>query len=834
MKKSVFAGLKVLDLSWGIAGPMATMLLADAGADVVKIEPPGGDPFRFLLGYHVWNRGKRSITLDLKNDADRDVFLKLAEDADILIESYGPGTADRLGVNYEKLASRNPRLIYGSITAYGDTADAHRHGYDALVAARCGVHWEQRGWLEGQMNHMRRIPDPYPDLEISYDWLQGPPRPGPVFASTCSSSLGAFYSLTTGIHAALCAREKTGEGQRIDTSLMQGALAALNGSWQRGEHVDTPGFNTWVYGGKSPKGHFKTSDGRWIHQWVPNPRFIIQASEGDQLDTTPDLSVQNDPDRFGIGPEEILVMAHYQPLLAERIAKFTADQWVEAAAKADVPLQEARSPERALTDPIYLKEGNVVTLDDPELGKINGVGIVIELEKTPGAVQGPAPRVNQHDAEIRKEASGPRRTHEHVTKPVRLSAPLAGIRVLDLGLAVAGPFGTMVLSDLGAEVIKVNALHDAYWHNCHIAMCNNRGKRSISMNLKDPRCLKILHELVRTADVVQHNMRYDAAERLGVDFESLKQINPRIVYCHTRGFDRVRMGRPGNDQTGACMAGNQYEDGGIANGGKPLWPFSSFGDVGNGYLSAFGIMQALYHRDRTGEAQRVGTSIVNAQLLNCSFVAARPDGSGFDRPRLDKMQMRVLATYGLYEAADGWLCVAALTDKDWAGLAAILPPAFSAPRFATREGRAAADMELRGLLEEVFKQHTVAEWKVRFERGNVTAEVTNPEFGRNLHDDPEMQRRGWVVSFEMPRVGRLDQIGDCFTLSKTPTVMQGRPVIVGRETKEILSELGHREQQIQELIDAKVVLSVDDGVAVRNVLIKDKWTRSKPQKGAAA
>ena len=129
--------------------------------------------------------------------------------------------------------------------------------------------------------------------------------------------------------------------------------------------------------------------------------------------------------------------------------------------------------------------------------------------------------------------------------------------VLDLGLAVAGPFGTQLLADLGAEVIKVNnALFDSFWMRNHIAMCCNRGKRSIPIDLKKPEGMAVLHDLVRTADVVQHNMRYDAAERLGVDYESLRAINPTLIYCHTRGpRPRARMLLPGNDQTGAALAG---------------------------------------------------------------------------------------------------------------------------------------------------------------------------------------------------------------------------------------------------------------------------------------
>ena len=185
MPGPVLEGLEVLDLSWGIAGPMATMLLADHGASVTRIEPPGGDPFRTQLGYRTWQRGKRSAVLDLKTAADRDCLLALARTADVLVESFAPGVTARLGIDYARLRDLNPRLIYCSITAYGrDNPHSQRPGYDALVAARTGLHFEQRGWPEGAINHMGRRSDPFPDIDVPWEWMQGPPRPGPVFPAS--------------------------------------------------------------------------------------------------------------------------------------------------------------------------------------------------------------------------------------------------------------------------------------------------------------------------------------------------------------------------------------------------------------------------------------------------------------------------------------------------------------------------------------------------------------------------------------------------------------------------------------------------------------------------
>ena len=139
----VLDGLKVLDLSWGISGPMTGMLLADHGADVTRIERPQGDPFAGLLGYKVWHRGKKNAVLDLANAGDIGLFKKLVSDADVLIESMTPGKMKKMGLDYDELSKLNPRLVYCSISAFGD--DDPRSAYDAQVAAESGLQYEQRG-----------------------------------------------------------------------------------------------------------------------------------------------------------------------------------------------------------------------------------------------------------------------------------------------------------------------------------------------------------------------------------------------------------------------------------------------------------------------------------------------------------------------------------------------------------------------------------------------------------------------------------------------------------------------------------------------------------------
>ncbi len=273
------ADLKVLDLSWGIAGPITGMLLADHGAQVTKIEPPGGDPFRTLTGARVWHRGKRSAVLDLP--ADRDVLLELVADADVLLESFAPGTTERLGLDYETLRARNPALVYCSITGYGrGTRDADRPGYDALVAARTGMHWEQRGWRGGVIARMTGGEPNLPDLEPPDGCWDGTDRPGPLFPYSTWPSLAAAFLATAGISAALHAREVTGRGQWVETSLLQGVLIATWGGWQRAEHPDAPGYDTWIFDSRTTRGLFECADGQWVCQWVPNPAFALGVLRG--------------------------------------------------------------------------------------------------------------------------------------------------------------------------------------------------------------------------------------------------------------------------------------------------------------------------------------------------------------------------------------------------------------------------------------------------------------------------------------------------------------------------------------------------------------------------
>jgi crotonobetainyl-CoA:carnitine CoA-transferase CaiB-like acyl-CoA transferase len=366
-------GVRVLDLSWGIAGPLGTLLLAEQGADVIKVEPPGGDPFREYSGYAVWNRSRRSVTVDLKQPAGADAFRKLAAGADVLVETFRPGVTDRLGIGYDALHEINPRLVYLSCPAYPEGHRfAQRPGYDALVQASSGEQWEQPGW-----------------------------RPGPIFLHMPMPSMGAMFLVPTGIITALIAREKTGRGQHVRTSLFQGALLYTTQIWSW-----VPGGGPGYYGTMAktypPGVHqemiFEAADGEYVHASIMSGLPPIKTQ--DAILGLPDAS---DPERYlMLSPEE------RAELTPKRRAAFKArkrDELITEFRENNHAIEAIESMEYALgaegaAHAQLVANDMIATVDDPELGHTTQVGVPIHLSATPGAIQGPRPLPGQHNREI--------------------------------------------------------------------------------------------------------------------------------------------------------------------------------------------------------------------------------------------------------------------------------------------------------------------------------------------------------------------------------------------------------------------------------------------------
>ena len=276
----------------------------------------------------------------------------------------------------------------------------------------------------------------------------------------------------------------------------------------------------------------------------------------------------------------------------------------------------------------------------------------------------------------------------------------------------------------------------------------------------------------------------------------------------TPGFESSgpRLALPGNDQMGQALAGTWYEMGAAHAGMPPSWHPSALGDFGNGVASAIAVIQALYHRRRTGLGQMVDTSIINLGLLYNSFTFVRADGSGPPRARLDAGQYGLGALYRLYPTRDGWLCLAVTTEEEWRSLVdATGHAALTGPDFATADGRRSHDDELARILEGLLGAEPTAAWVRRFDAAGVPCEASVPDLSRDIWDDPDLRALGRVVGYPHATLGHVEQVGHLVEMAGTPGHIQGVAPLVGQHSAEILAELGYKDDDVATLIDSGVV-----------------------------
>jgi crotonobetainyl-CoA:carnitine CoA-transferase CaiB-like acyl-CoA transferase len=356
-------------------------------------------------------------------------------------------------------------------------------------------------------------------------------------------------------------------------------------------------------------------------------------------------------------------------------------------------------------------------------------------------------------------------------------------------------------------VIKVTSLDFDLTDAIYVG--SSRGKQALALDLKHPRGRDIAHRLIARADVVHHNMRTGVAERLGIGYEQARATNPAIVYCHTRGFERdgPRTPLPGNDQMGHALAGTAYEAGGTHHGTPPIWQIVAFGDTGNGIISAAAVIQALRHRDRTGAGQFVHTSILNVCMLFNSYTYARPDGTGPERDRIDAGQYGFSALQRLYETAYGWLCVFVTDEDQWPALCRALDAEHLLVdrRFTDAGARRAADADLAAELTALFATKDCEYWFSALDAAGIPCEIASSTFARELFDDPEMHRLGWVVRSPHADLETVEHVGMPFSFSVTDAQnLVGAPV-TGQHSRAILRQLGYTDSEIDEVVAAGVV-----------------------------
>jgi crotonobetainyl-CoA:carnitine CoA-transferase CaiB-like acyl-CoA transferase len=372
----IFTGLRVLDLSQNLAGAVAGMILSDHGAEILKVEPPAGNPVRDLAGWLVWGRGARSVVLDLNQPAGRDVLVNLLTSSDVLLESFTPGVMAAWGLDYASLRARFPRLVYCAISGYGQTGRDHdRPGRGELVEARLGLQYEQPGY-----------------------------RDGPIYLGWPLAEYGGAFLTAIGLVTALYVRAVSGKGQQVDSSLANGAAFLVGTRWAWGEQTnltEARSRDPAPRGGMGNRrvviGLFQCQDASWVQiHTAPRGGFnrLMRAVGLDEL-ADPSRDNENQPSTM---PDE---MARQMWRDLERIFRSKPrDEWVAILKRADLPVMPAKPPGESFDNEQILANDLVVELEDPTYGVLREIGIAQKFARTPGRVAGPAPRLGEHTDEI--------------------------------------------------------------------------------------------------------------------------------------------------------------------------------------------------------------------------------------------------------------------------------------------------------------------------------------------------------------------------------------------------------------------------------------------------
>jgi crotonobetainyl-CoA:carnitine CoA-transferase CaiB-like acyl-CoA transferase len=375
------AGLRVLDLTQVMAGPFCCQVLGDLGADVIKVEPPGaGDQSRRSMGFRMKgedtaaflavNRNKRSAALNLKEQAQRDAFVRLAGTADVLVENFRPGVTERLGIDYATLSDLHPRLVYASISGFGQTGPySQRPGFDLIAQGVSGV------------------------MSVT-----GEPGGEPVKCGIPVSDLAAGLFCAIGVLAALRARETTGRGQHVDTSLFEGALALS--IWETAELWATgnvPAPLGSAHRLTAPYQALRTRDGH-VTLGANNERLwerLCGAIGRDEL---------LHDERFAGNDARMRNRVELVDELEAALAGRDTAEWVEVLAAAGVPCGPIHDYADVVRDPHTLAREMVVEVDHPVEGTVRALGIPLKLSETPGTIRRPAPLLGEHTEEVLREA----------------------------------------------------------------------------------------------------------------------------------------------------------------------------------------------------------------------------------------------------------------------------------------------------------------------------------------------------------------------------------------------------------------------------------------------
>ena len=879
------AGVRVVDFGHYIAGPLAGMLLADQGAEVIKVDRPGtrsanaGD-----AADAMYNRGKTRLELDLKSEAGLAAARRLIAAADVVIENFRPGVMDRLGLGAHVVTERHPRLIYLSLPGFASTdqGKANIRAFEGVLNAACGL---------------------FTDLDSVGRMVGAPPVYTPV---PLASTYGAIHGALA-VTLALYARAESGRGEVIEVPLLGAALAATGILLYRvakqpvrygmpvmprcterflvplvRAYVRLTGGPGWrailrrlgrLYPG--PNDSYRTSDGGWVFLLAGgnsnhSQAFLKAMGLYDELIEAGmvDRSVYDNLELTNNVQEWTMLRKSWKRRIRKQLTRLFAEQpaahW-EKLLDGTVPFSPQRTADEWLHAPEALTAGLTVDVDDPRHGKMRQLGVQVslagtaerwfspraavdgdleavvhELEQAPAGAravasaaaageravhsesamhsEGAAGAVSQAASSPAPGGSAPHGSTARGTSP-QGAAPrqiLSGVRVLDLSNVLAGPCSARTLAEYGADVIKIDppTTYLGPLRFCWFPIEVSQGKRSMVLDLKTEEGLGIFWDLLQTADVVVHNFRLGVAERLGIDYESVKRRKPDIIYLSFTAYNGPRPGPwaawTSFDPAVQGATGIMRRYGGD---GKPiLHGWGSCIDYMAGYSAAYGLALALYKRRTEGGGDQVSASLAQAaQLVQAPFMVAtethRPGGEPHgQRARGEHALAR------LYRARDGWLFVQGL-PSDLARAAAVDELA-GFPLGESRDG----DRDRVRFLEAAIRRHPVAFWAVAFNQAGLGChrvdsiedirreylhEMTAGNLTRNWDDGRSISA---IRIADHPAGSPVDTVAPAYSRFRNTALRLCRPMpYLGSDSRAILLEAGYPETRIDELLASGVV-----------------------------
>ena len=807
-------GLTILDLSEYITGPYATKLLADFGADVIKIERPGGDPVRKLGPFpggvshpeksgtfFYFNTNKRSIELDLKSSEGRETFFDLLDRADAVVESFRPGVLAELGIGWDVIHARRPDVPLIQISNFGQESPYRDYlGSELTLFA-----------LAGEM------------------YTMGVQEREPVTMYGTASLVESGSAAAAATFAAIFAAKRDGVGQRVDFSI---ADSHFLGADRR--HVGTIAYQfsgrRTVRASRSNRavltGVYPCADG-WVEFSAASGRMdrfaaMLGNPEWLQDPKWKDRAALLDPDNVGE------LEGYFYAWLAERTKR---EVW-EAAREARVlcgPLFDVREINE---DPHFRGRGFWTEAAHPELGKFEIPGRPFKMPKSPWELRRPAPLLNEHGDEIRAQLSSTPKTEVPPAGSPRL--PLDGIRVLDLCVVWAGPFATLLLGDLGAEVLKaenphvmqpmtrgtlahpskelINRLAPAAggypendpgprpWNYNPTFVQLYRNKKSFTVDLRTEEGRDLFGRVVAQADVVLENNATETMEGLGITYDWLRKYRDDIImlripaYGSSGPYNQARaLGVHLESVMGHTLL-RGYADADPSEN-SPIFS----GDYLAGAQAALAAMMAVWHRNRTGEGQliEIGQAENASAMLAQAFMEYALNGTVPER--VGNRSIYGFAPTGVYpcrpagpaaECGDRWISLTVCDDGAWKRLVEVMgsPEWAARPEFATNAGRLAAHDEIDQCLSQWTADWDDYELFHRLQAAGIAAAPV-VESSRALDDAHAVARGLFQPQTLFDGQGPYRFNTPFLRFSETPLTVRNGPVAMGQHNEYVYREL---------------------------------------------